>query len=88
MTTTGNIGLDAMADAIAERVWAKLEDRLADTQAHQLLSVPEAAGRLGIGRTKLHGMIASGEFPTKAVRHIGRRVLIHAAEMDRWLSAR
>ena len=52
-----------------------------------LLSVPAAAKRLSICKDKLYAMIASGELPAKVVRRIGRRTLIVAGELDRWLSA-
>lgn len=87
MTSTGNPGLDVLVDAMAERFWEKLQARQVP-EAAQLISIPESARRLGISKTKLHGMIASGEFPKKAVRNMGRRTLILVSEMDRWLSQR
>lgn len=85
--TTGNQGLDALADAIAAVVWARLQDRFSEREHVNLLSVPAAAKRLGISKTKLHSMLASGEVPAKLVRHIGRRTLIVSGELDRWVSA-
>ena len=43
-----------------------------------LLRVPEAAERLGIGRTKIYEMIATGELPT--IR-IGRAVRISVSAL-------
>jgi hypothetical protein len=42
--TTGNAGLDALADAIAERVVARLQ---AGKDPERLMTVPEAAKYLG-----------------------------------------
>lgn len=79
--------IDPLADAIAERVWARIEQRLAEKESVQLLSIPAAAKRLDISKTKLHSMIASGEFPAKLIRRIGRRTLVIVGELDRWISA-
>jgi len=81
--------LQPLADAIAERIWARLQDKLAareSTNIH-LIAIPEAAHRLGIKKTKLHQMIASGEIPPKLIRRIGRRVLVVTSELDRWVAA-
>jgi excisionase family DNA binding protein len=50
-----------------------------------LLRVPEAAERLGIGRTKMYEMIASGELPAI---HIGRAVRISASALQKWVEER
>lgn len=86
---TGNDALQPLADAIAERVWARLQDKLSarDSESVHLIGVPEAARRLGIKKTKMHQMIASGEIPEKLTRRIGRRLLVVSAELDRWVSA-
>ena len=46
-----------------------------------LLTIPGAADRLSIGRSKLYELVRSGEVPT--VR-IGRSVRIATAEIDRF----
>jgi excisionase family DNA binding protein len=81
--------LQPLAEAIAERVWAQLQQRLSDMDAGsvQLLSIPEAARRIGIKKTKMHELVSSGEIPAKLTRRIGRRVLIVASELERWASA-
>jgi excisionase family DNA binding protein len=86
--STGNAGLDALADAIADRIWARLQDKLDERGSPvYLIGIPEAAQRIGIKKTKMHQMIASGEIPGKLTRRIGRRVLIVSSELDRWIAA-
>ena len=46
-----------------------------------LLSIPEAAERLSLGRSKLYELMAAGEL--KAVR-IGRAVRLATSEVDRF----
>ena len=79
--STGNAGLDALADAIAERVLARLH------QADQprLLSVDEAAAYIGRTGKALRHMIASGAIPS--VRE-GSRVHLDRADLDRWIEMR
>ena len=50
-----------------------------------LLRVPEAAEQLGIGRTKIYEMIATGELPT--VR-FGRAVRISVTTLQKWIEER
>jgi excisionase family DNA binding protein len=47
-----------------------------------LLTVPEAAERLAISRSKLYELLAAGEIPTV---HIGRSVRVPAAGLARWV---
>ena len=50
-----------------------------------LLRIPEVAETLGIGRTKIYEMIATGELPT--VR-IGRAVRISVTTLQKWVEER
>ncbi len=50
-----------------------------------LLRVPEAAERLGIGRTKMYEMIATGELP---IIRIGRAVRVSASALQKWVEQR
>jgi excisionase family DNA binding protein len=50
-----------------------------------LLSVPEAAARLGIGRTFAWQLVHAGELRAVAV---GRRRLVPVAELERFVAAR
>jgi len=59
MNSTGNAGLDALADAIASRVVARLQQ----SQDSRLLSVREAAEYLGRTEKALRHMIANGIIP-------------------------
>lgn len=81
MSTTGNPGLDALADAIAERILARLHQ----TEQPRLLSVDEAAAYIGRTSKALRHMIASGAMP--AVRE-GARVHLDRADLDRWVEMR
>ena len=50
-----------------------------------LLRIPEVAETLGIGRTKIYEMIATGELPT--VR-FGRAVRVSFTTLQKWVEAR
>lgn len=79
--TTGNAGLDALADAIAERVY----QRLNQSQESRLLSVNEAARYLGRTPKALRHMIANGTVP--AVRE-GGRLHLDRGDLDNWIEMR
>ena len=81
MTSTGNLGLDLLADAIAERILARLHQ----TEQPRLLTVDEAAAYLGRTPKALRHMIASSAIP--AVRE-GSRVHLDRADLDRWVEMR
>ncbi|MGO9012085.1 MAG: helix-turn-helix domain-containing protein [Bryobacteraceae bacterium] len=81
VTSTGNAGLDLLADAIAARVAA----RLSQFQEPRLLSVREAACYLGRTPKAVRHLIASGAIP--AVRE-GSRVHLDRADLDRWVAMR
>ncbi len=81
MPTTGNPGLDALADAIADRILARLHQ----TEQSRLLTVDEAAAYLGRTPKALRHMIANGNIP--AVRE-GSRVHLDRADLDRWVAIR
>lgn len=50
-----------------------------------LLRVPEVAERLGIGRTKIYEMIATGELPTL---RIGQAVRVSVSALQKWVEER
>jgi excisionase family DNA binding protein len=81
MNSTGNAGLDVLADAIAARVTAQLNK----SQESRLLSVNEAAGYIGRTPKAVRHMIASGTIP--AVRG-GSRVHLDRADLDQWVEMR
>ena len=81
MTSSGNLGLDALADAIADRILARLHQ----TEQPRLLSVDEAAAYLGRTPKALRHLIANGAIP--AVRE-GSRVHLDRADLDRWVEMR
>jgi excisionase family DNA binding protein len=78
--TTGNAGLDALADAIAERVIARIRAQ----QEPPLMAVGEAAKYLGRGPGAVRGMIAKGILPS--VRMSGR-VMIRREDADRLIES-
>lgn len=71
---------DRLEAAVAELVAALREELAAgsarDPEAERLLSIPEAAERLGIGRTRLYAEIAAGRVRTIKS---GRRRLVPAS---------
>lgn len=79
--STGNLGLDALADAIADRVLARLHQ----SKEARLLSVSEAAAYLGRTEKSVRHMVANGAIP--AVRE-GTRIHLDRADLDRWLEMR
>jgi excisionase family DNA binding protein len=50
-----------------------------------LLRIPEVAETLGIGRSKIYELIATGELPTI---HVGRAVRISVSTLQKWVEAR
>jgi excisionase family DNA binding protein len=81
MTTTGNVGLNALADAIAERVYQRLTAALARDKG-RLLGVPAAAEYIGRTPSALRHLIAKGTIPS--VRR-DRRVQLDRQDLDNWL---
>jgi excisionase family DNA binding protein len=79
--TTGNAGLDALADAIAERVLARLEAAQGHAKT-RLLDVPAAAEYLARTPSAIRHMIAKGMLP--AVRRDGR-VYLDRLDLDTWV---
>lgn len=56
-----------------------------DDDRRLLLTVPEAAALLAIGRTTLYELVATGQLATV---HIGRAVRIPRAELEAFISRR
>lgn len=81
MTSTGNQGLDALADAIAERVFHRLTAALARNKS-RLLDVPAAAEYIGRTPSALRHLIAKGAIA--CVRRDGR-VQLDRKDLDNWL---
>jgi excisionase family DNA binding protein len=73
--------LDALADAIAERVLA----RIRQDEEPRLLSVNEAAAYIGRTSKALRHLIAIGTIP--AIRE-GSRIHLDRADLDRWIEMR
>jgi excisionase family DNA binding protein len=81
VNSTGNTGLDALADAIAARVAARLNK----SEEPRLMSVNEAAAYIGRTPKALRHMIASGTVPAI---HEGSRVHLDRADLDQWIELR
>ena len=81
MTTTGNEGLDALADAIAERVYQRLAATM-ERNKGRLLDVPAAADYIGRTPSALRHLISRGAIP--CVRRDGR-VQLDRRDLDNWL---
>jgi excisionase family DNA binding protein len=62
-----------------------LESPQEGTPQRLLLRIPEVAETLGIGRTKIYELIASGELPTIRV---GRAVRISVNTLQKWVEER
>lgn len=81
MTTTGNMGLDALADAIAERVLARMND----SKPARLMTVEQAAVYVGRTPRAMRHLIATKSIPV--VRE-GRSVHFERDALDRWVELR
>jgi len=81
MNSTGNLGLDALADAIAARV----ATQLSKSEEPRLMTVDRAAEYIGRSPKALRHLIANGALP--AVRE-GTRVHLDRADLDRWIELR
>ena len=79
--SSGNSGLDALADAIAERVLSRLHQ----SNQPRLLTVDEAARHIGRTSGALRHMIARGVIP--CIRE-GNRVHLDREDLDRWIEMR
>jgi excisionase family DNA binding protein len=73
----------ALAEALADAIEHAVKEALcqANTPADKatMASVPEAAQRLGLGRTKLNELIARGALPSVV---IGTRRLLRPADLE------
>jgi len=81
MNSTGNLGLDVLADAIAARVAARLNQ----SAQPRLMNVKQAAEYIGRSQKALRHMIANGTIPS--VRE-GSRVHLDRGDLDRWVEMR
>jgi excisionase family DNA binding protein len=81
VNSTGNTGLDVLADAIAARVAARLNK----SEEPRLMSVNEAAAYIGRTSKALRHMIGGGTIPV--VRE-GSRLHLDRADLDQWIELR
>ena len=81
--------LDALIDLVAERLAAKLRKGIGPSRPGgviepRLLTVKQAAVRLGRSREAVQHMVASRKLPT--IRD-GRRVFLDVKDLDDWIAA-
>jgi hypothetical protein len=81
MTSTGNPALDALADAIAERIYQRLT-AAQERNRSRLLDVSAAAEYIGRSPSAIRHMIAKATIP--CVRRDGR-VQLDRQDLDNWL---
>jgi excisionase family DNA binding protein len=81
VNSTGNLGLDILADAIAARV----TERLRQSAEPRLLSVKEAAIYIGRTPKALRHMIANGAV---SVIREGARLHLDRSDLDQWIEMR
>jgi hypothetical protein len=81
LSTTGNQGLDALADAIAERVFQRLSVAQ-ERNRGRLLDVSAAAAYIGRTPAALRHLIAKKTIP--CVRRDGR-VQLDRQDLDNWV---
>ena len=81
VTSTGNQALDALADAIADRVYRRIATTL-QRDKRRLLDVADAAEYLGRSASALRHLIAKGAIP--CIRRDGR-VQLDRQDLDNWL---
>lgn len=82
ISTTGNVGLDLLADAIAERVFERLKAEGGERPA--LFGVKEAAVYLGRSPSAIRNLIGRGVLP--CVRQ-GGRVMLKRVDLDQAIEA-
>lgn len=85
MGSTGNTGLDALADAIAERVYAKLVAER-EREGKRLFTIVEAAAYLKRSERWVRGEIAAGRL--ECVREGNGRARLDRTVLDRWIEQR
>ena len=78
-STTGNLGLDTLADAIAERVAARI---LAAQPEQRLMNIKTAAEYIGRSPAALRHLIAKRVLPS--VRR-DNRVYCDRKDLDSWI---
>jgi excisionase family DNA binding protein len=81
MNSTGNQALDALADAIAQRIGDRILASL-ERNKNRLLDVPAAAEYIGSTPSALRHLIHKKRIP--CVRR-GRRVQLDRQDLDNWL---
>jgi excisionase family DNA binding protein len=90
VASVNQINFDGLLDLLAEKVAARLQQKatsVAVSALPKLLSVDDAAARMGCTTKSLRHIISSGSFPKHSIRRFGRKILIEREDFDRWLSA-
>lgn len=75
--------IDALADAVSQRVVAQLGGRRSTEIFPRLMNVPQAARYLGLTTQAIYHMVHQGKIPFKK---IGTRVFLDRWELDAWIN--
>ena len=75
---------EQLLDALAERMAARVVERLEQPEASPWMDLPAAASYLGFSRDRLYKLTAAGAIPCRR-QPGGQRLIFHRAELDRWL---
>ena len=75
---------DELVEVLAERVAARVGDRLERPEASPWMDQPAAAAYLGFSRDRLYKLTAAGAIPCRR-QPGGQRLIFHRDELDRWL---
>jgi excisionase family DNA binding protein len=87
MIQPGNIDMESLLDALAERVAEKLKPSTPGTvsqhpAAPRLLTVDQAALYLGRTKTSVQHMVSAGKLP---IVRADRRVFFDVRDLDAWI---
>lgn len=82
MSADARADVRAAVDELVDVLLRTMASQRGAEAPNRLLSVREAADYLGVGRTALYGLLASGE--VRSMR-VGRRRLVPAAAIDEYI---
>jgi len=79
--------LEQFAEAVADRVAAKIGATTPAPGDRKLVSVKEAAELMGVSEKAFRHQMNTKDFPERAIRRFGRKILIEKVTLERWLAA-
>jgi excisionase family DNA binding protein len=80
---TDTIFIDALADAVAQRVIAQLAAQKAGSSTRRLMAAAEAAEYIGRSKQALYHLVSQGKIP---VKRNGSRLFFDRVELDAWIT--